>query len=112
MNRCCSRVASLPTRTSRSPVAKGSSVPAWPTLVPRGYSRRTVATMSCEVFPAGLSMRRMPSLRAASELRRDLFAQEVHERLELELGGEPGRLAVPAPALRTGDGGDVDLAVG
>src|SRR5438046_8310047 len=39
---------------TRTPVAIGSSVPAWPTFfVPA--SRRTRATTSCEVMPPGLS---------------------------------------------------------
>ena len=49
-----------PTSTSSRPVANGSSVPAWPTRRPR-CSRRTAATMSCDVLPAGLSMSRTPS---------------------------------------------------
>ena len=51
-----SRVARLTPSTS-TPVAIGSSVPAWPTLrVPA--SRRTRATTSCEVMPAGPCRRR------------------------------------------------------
>src|ERR1044072_251679 len=54
------RVA-LPMRTSSRPVAHGSTVPACPTRRPR-CSRRTAATTSWGVLPAGLSMRRMPSV--------------------------------------------------
>src|SRR5581483_151099 len=50
-----------PSNTNNNPVANGSSVPAWPTLTPRGNPRRTRATTSCEVGPAGLSTRRTPS---------------------------------------------------
>src|SRR5664279_746038 len=47
-------------RTSK-PVAKGSSVPAWPARrIPR--ARRAMATTSCEVMPAGLSTRSTPSV--------------------------------------------------
>src|SRR5215467_8487717 len=54
-----SRVA-LPTPTTSTPVASGSSVPAWPTrLVP--VRRRSFATTSWEVHPAGLSMMSSPS---------------------------------------------------
>ena len=50
-----------PTRMIRRPVANGSSVPAWPALrTPR--VRRTTVVMSCEVFPAGLSARTIPSI--------------------------------------------------
>src|SRR5687767_3838713 len=56
-----SRRVARPTRRTSSPVANGSSVPAWPTR--RSPSeRRVVATTSCDVIPAGLSTRRIPSL--------------------------------------------------
>src|SRR5512146_2936291 len=48
-----------PRRTTRRPVANGSSVPAWPTrLMP--VARRTCDTTSCDVMPAGLSTSRRP----------------------------------------------------
>jgi hypothetical protein len=60
-----SRVAG-PTHTSSSPDAKGSSVPVCPTWrIPR--ERRTAATASWEVGPAGLSMGSTP--RGPSRLR-------------------------------------------
>src|SRR5919202_1901359 len=59
MRKRCTRRA-RPTSTSSSPVANGSSVPAWPALrVPS--ARRTASVRSCEVFPAGLSTRTRPS---------------------------------------------------
>src|ERR1041384_4505102 len=54
------RVA-LPTPRTRRPVASGSRVPAWPTLRSCS-SRRTTSTISCEVFPWGLSTSRIPSM--------------------------------------------------
>src|SRR6516165_9834666 len=58
--RCPSSRVALPTPTTRTPVASGSSVPAWPTrLVP--VRRRSFATTSWEVHPAGLSMMSSPS---------------------------------------------------
>ena len=49
-----------PTRIGSTPVAAGSSVPAWPTFGPL-KSPRTLATISWEVQPAGLWMLRIPS---------------------------------------------------
>src|SRR5579863_10010043 len=54
-----------PTMISSSPVANGSSVPAWPVLTPPS-ARRTEATTSCEVTPAGLSISSTPSTEASS----------------------------------------------
>ena len=74
------RVA-VPTSKSRSPLANGSSVPAWPVLTPPS-ARRTAATTSCEVMPTGLSTSSTPSMGLLGErlrgvqLRRDLRAQE------------------------------------
>src|SRR4051794_8504684 len=90
------------------PVANGSSVPAWPTLVPRGNDRRMRATTSCEVTPAGLSASSTPSL----ELVSNLSAEELDERWELEVGGESGGAPVPAAAARARDPGYVDAVVG
>src|SRR2546425_12021794 len=50
-----------PTSTSSRPVAKGSSVPAWPTLAPRARGTlRMRSTTSCEVMPAGFATRSTP----------------------------------------------------
>src|SRR5437879_2332364 len=49
-----------PRRRMRRPVALGSRVPQWPTFLMRNW-RRTFSTMSWEVGPAGLSIRRAPS---------------------------------------------------
>ncbi len=71
-----SRVATLPTPTISNPVANGSSVPAWPTRR-SPVSRRTRSTTSWLVIPAGLSMRRKPSIRDYSTRRStiDKYAQ-------------------------------------
>src|SRR5579875_3130720 len=136
MSVLCALVA-RPTSTSSRPVANGSSVPAWPVRAPPS-ARRTAATTSCEVMPAGLSTSRTPSCarprslmsrararaRRADErrgggpggggvqLRGDRLAQERDQLLGLERGREPRRAAVPAAALRAGDDGDVDVVVG
>ena len=47
--------------SGRTPVAIGSSVPRCPTER-SPQMRRTLATTSCEVIPAGLSTIRMPSI--------------------------------------------------
>src|SRR3954451_14420949 len=112
MKNRCARVA-RPTSTISSPVANGSSVPAWPTRRMPGSSRRTIATTSCEVFPAGLSTRITPSMRTASlELRGDLAAQEVDQLVPGHRRAEAGGLAVAAAPLGPGDRGDVDALVG
>src|ERR671925_1925238 len=90
-----------PTSTSSSPVANGSSVPAWPTLVPRGSSRRTWASTSCEVTPARFRWSRTPE-RSATWLSGELLAHKLAESLH-ELGirhrrGEARGLRMPAAA--------------
>src|SRR3954453_693998 len=63
MKKRWARVAE-PTSTSRRPVANGSSVPACPTLclspVRSRSWRRTRATTSCDVIPAGFAYRITP----------------------------------------------------
>src|SRR3954469_6412697 len=108
MRKRWTRVA-RPTSTSSRPVANGSSVPAWPTLTPAPSCRRTRATTSCDVTPAGLSTSRTPS---ALELLGKLAAQEVDELREPEVGREAGRAAVPAAAARPGDAGEREAGVG
>src|SRR5262245_16177684 len=62
------RRVARPRSTGSTPVANGSSVPAWPT---RRWParRRTRATTSCEVQPLGLSMLRMPTSSGAAVTR-------------------------------------------
>src|SRR5262245_30106160 len=50
-----------PTATTRTPVARGSSVPAWPALC-RRISRCTRLTTSRDVSPAGLSILSRPNM--------------------------------------------------
>src|SRR3954447_26434573 len=128
MKKRWNRVA-WPTRTSSTPVAKGSSVPAWPTFAPRAIgSRRTRATTSCEVTPAGFARTSTPlgdgdiarkanQLGAngpgrALQLGGDLRSDEVDQLAAGLLGGEPGRLAVAAAALLAGDHAHVDVVGG
>src|SRR5580704_17635028 len=62
-----------PRPTSRTPVASGSSVPAWPT---RRWEkiRRHRATASCEVHPASLSTTTTPNVsEPAATLRRSVI---------------------------------------
>src|SRR5687767_8620444 len=74
-----SRRVALPTPSTSTPVAIGSSVPAWPTLrVPA--RRRPRPTTSWEVQPAGLSTTSSPS---GALMRRSV-----------EAGGEPGQGSV------------------
>ena len=50
------RVA-MPTQRTSTPVASGSSVPAWPILVPRGNQRCARSTAARDVMRLGLSIR-------------------------------------------------------
>ena len=104
-----------PTSTSSRPVANGSSVPACPTFVLRGNSRRTAATTSWEVLPAGLSTGSPRSTGASisgSELVGDQGADLGHQLVGRELGRGARRLAVSAAAQRAGDHRHVHGAVG
>src|SRR3954454_16644690 len=117
MNRAWQRVASLPSRSRRSPVANGSSVPAWPVFCLR--SRRTRATMSWDVTPASLSTSRTPGSGASAvtprtlrgaQLRLDLGAEDVKELLVREVCGEAGCAVMPSATMPLSDRGDVDSA--
>src|SRR5919106_482612 len=107
----CARVA-LPTRTRSRPVANGSSVPACPTFVPRGSDRRTSATTSCEVTPAGLARSRTPEgTKSVGQLLADELAQPLHELRVRQRSREARSLRVPAAPELAGDAGHVDAAV-
>jgi hypothetical protein len=57
-----------PSATASSPVAAGSSVPAWPAFC-ASSARRTVLTTSVEVRPAGLSITIQPETGCPLRLR-------------------------------------------
>src|SRR5215211_8626568 len=107
MKRACSRVASRPTSTTSRPVAKGSRMPAWPTLASR--PRRTRATTSCEVIPAGLSTSRTP---APGSALLEVGTERLYDLLVGEIGAEAGGAAVAATSVAARDLGHVDVAVG
>src|SRR6185503_15288261 len=95
---------------SSTPVAKGSSVPAWPIFTPRGSSRFTFATAAAEEIPAGLFKFKTPSIAstdAGNELRR-------HPRFGCLLKGigdlQEHRLAPCSSEKRHPDRQSIDLA--
>src|SRR5712691_12733085 len=105
LRNCASRVA-RPRTSARTPVAAGSSVPVWPILGSRS-ARRTRATTSCDVGPAGLSMISRPSIDRLLEFLEEQLPQLVDRPGD----GAAGRVLVPAAAELLRDGADVDLAL-
>src|SRR5919106_5876771 len=106
MKRPWRRVAA-PDSSSRSPVAKGSSVPACPVRAP--VRRRTAATIANEDGPAGLSARMIPLGVSDRGGTLELLDDEPLELVEGQLAREPGGLRMPSPAALARDLGDVDL---
>src|SRR6185437_10243619 len=91
-----SRVA-RPTRSTRSPVANGSSVPPCPTrLTPS--ARRAIATTSWDVTPAGLSTSSRPSIAGIlvgrGRLVRLAFVAQLREQ-RFDARGVRGRFVPP-----------------
>ena len=81
-------------------MANGSSVPACPTRF-TPCSRRTRATMSCEVGPDGLSASTTRPVPASSSVKllRDLGPDELDDLRVGHVGAEAGGALVPSPAL-------------
>src|SRR5436305_13833894 len=81
---------------SRSPVANGSSVPAWPVLAP--VTRRICATMANDDGPAGLSTSATPAGSSArgGTLVQEPLADELGDLLDRLLAREAGGLAMSA----------------
>src|SRR5688572_15727341 len=111
------RRVALPSVSTSSPVASGSSVPVWPTRFCR-RTRRTFCTASCEVIPASLSISKRPCcIRRLSaprgggaerclERRGDRLAQGAQLPLDLEARG----VLVPAAPVLARQLLDVHLA--
>src|SRR5947209_8731382 len=104
-----SRVAA-PTHSTSTPVASGSSVPVWPTRVPRGNQRRARSTAPREVRPEGLSRTSKPCA-ASVVIARAVGAEgrlSAGGREQYNAGGRPvqsdagGPAPVRARAGRTG----------
>src|SRR3954453_20606232 len=88
---------------SSSPVAKGSSVPAWPVFAP--VTRRICATIVNDDGPAGLSTSATPDGSSArgGTLREEPLADGLGDLVEGLLGGEARGLPVAAAAEEPGD---------
>src|SRR5882724_11972060 len=74
------RRVATPTHTTRTPVASGSSVPAWPRRVSRGNHFCARLRAAREVMPWGLSRTSRPSVLG---LRIGIFYDEVGRVLSL-----------------------------
>src|SRR5262249_54310366 len=86
-----SRVAQ-PTHTTRTPLARGSSVPAWPTrLVPA--QRTAMSTTRREVMPTGLLRLRRPTMAAGRRGRKVEGVEEV-ERVTPARRASEGRARI------------------
>src|SRR5581483_8308843 len=98
-----------PDNTSRSPLANGSSVPAWP--VRAFVTRRIWATTANDDGPTGLSTSATPAGSSArgGTLREVPLANELGDLVDRRLAREAGRLPVAAAAERPSDRGDVEL---
>src|SRR5881227_3897792 len=105
-------LVAAPDNTSNKPVAKGSSVPAWPVRAP--VRRRISATIANDDGPAGLSTRISPlglRLRPGRGTRDELALDEVRDLLDRRVAREARSLPVAAAARLAGDRGDVELVV-
>src|SRR6185436_8990522 len=105
-----------PDNTTRSPVANGSSVPAWP--VRARVRRRSCAITAKEDGPAGLSTSTIPAgssarggiaVPMAALLCAVLGADEVRDLVDGELAREARRLAMPPALGLSRDRRDVDF---
>ena len=116
-----------PRNSGRTPEANGSSVPPWP-IRRVAASRRTSATTSCDVGPAGLATTRTPCIPGASGCRGTALRPRAGRRDRVARGARPrrapgarasaqrrvdrraGGAGVPATAERAGQDGRVDAA--
>src|SRR5262245_59117914 len=94
---------------TRSPVAKGSSVPAWPVRAP--VRRRSSATTENDERPGGLSTRTTPAGLSArgGTLSSELASDEGGDVLHGRLAREAGRLAVAAAVRAASNRRHVEL---
>src|SRR5262245_46133483 len=94
---------------SSSPVANGSSVPAWPVRAP--VTLRICATIANDDGPAGLSTSATPAGSSArgGTLGEESLADELGDLLHRLLAREAGGLPVPAALEEARDRRDVEL---
>src|SRR5207249_2166174 len=100
-------LVALPDNTSRSPVAKGSSVPACPVRAP--VRRRISATIANEDGPAGLSTSTRPFGLSARGGTLELAVDELGDLLDRGVAREARSLAMAAARGFARDRGDVQL---
>src|SRR3954470_23010024 len=94
---------------SSSPVAKGSSVPAWPVFAP--VTRRICATIENDDGPAGLSTSATPAGSSArgGMLRDESLTDQLGDLVDRLLARESRRLAMAATVEQARDHGNVEL---
>src|SRR5690349_14990946 len=89
-------LVAAPTQTTRTPVASGSSVPAWPTRFSES-ARRTRATTSKEVSSRGLSTTMIPETGCCEGMRGSGRKQQLERGVD---GGQKEQHAERQPLER------------
>src|SRR5438128_12488851 len=94
-----------PITSGSTPLARGSSVPVWP-MRRSPSTRRSRATTSCEVGPAGVSMTSRPSIDRVLDFLGEQFLERVDGARERAAGGALVTAGMEPPS----DGADAGVA--